>query len=144
MVVIFTKQLHLTQILKPSLYGTDWNLTFEGYKFRDDWNGEDGASSFVDYKTGDLIRHGGSLYIAIQDSTNLQPDAWPAYWEKVIDGRSWRDTWEDNTGVLFRENIVNWQGTLYQCIASSQICTESASRPDSRCRTARSKLLESI
>ena len=30
--------------LQPSLYGSDWNLTFEGYKFRDDWNGEDGAS----------------------------------------------------------------------------------------------------
>ena len=114
--------------LKPSLYGTDWNLTFEGYKFRDDWNGEDGASSFVDYRTGDFVRHGGSLYIAIQDNTNLQPDAWPAYWEKVIDGRSWRDTWEDNI-EYFPGEIVNWQGTSYQCIAYHR-STESDSRPD--------------
>ena len=114
--------------LKPSLYGTDWNLTFEGYKFRDDWNGEDGASSFVDYKTGDFVRHGGSLYIAIQDNTNLQPDAWPAYWEEVISGRSWRDTWEDNL-EYFPGEMVNWQGSAYQCIAYHR-STESDSRPD--------------
>ena len=114
--------------LKPSLYGTDWNLTFEGYKFRDDWNGEDGASSFVDYKTGDFVRHGGNLYIAIQDNTNLQPDAWPAYWEEVTSGRSWRDTWEDNL-EYFPGDHVNWQGSLYQCISYHR-STESDSRPD--------------
>ena len=114
--------------LKPSQYGSDWNLTFEGYKFRDDWNGEDGASSFIDYRTGDLVRHGGNLYIAIQDNTNLQPDAWPAYWEEVISGRRWKDTWEDNQ-EYFPGDHVNWQGSLYQCIAYHR-STESASRPD--------------
>lgn len=114
--------------LKPSLYGTDWNVTFEGYKFRDGWNGEDGASSFVDYKTGDFVRHGGNLYIAIQDNTNLQPDAWPAYWEEIISGRSWRDTWEDNQ-EYFPGDLVNWQGSTYQAIAYHR-STESASRPD--------------
>jgi len=122
------KAITFNTALKPSLYGTDWNLTFEGYKFRDDWNGEDGASSFVDYRTGDFVRHGGNLYIAVQDNTNLQPDAWPAYWEEIVSGRSWRDTWEDNQ-EYFPGDHVNWQGSLYQCISYHR-STESASRPD--------------
>ncbi|MBG11465.1 MAG: hypothetical protein CMD92_09945 [Gammaproteobacteria bacterium] len=114
--------------LKPSQYGTDWNVTFEGYKFRGDWNGEDGASSFIDYKTGDLVRLSGNLYIAIQDSTNLQPDAWPAYWELVIDGRQWRDYWEDNI-EYFKGDMVNWEGSSYTCLQYHR-SSESASRPD--------------
>ena len=66
---------------EPSLYGSDWNLTFEGYKFRGDWNNAGSADSAdVNYKTGDIVRLTGNLYIAIQDSTNLQPDQWPTYW----------------------------------------------------------------
>ena len=122
------KAVTFNTALNPSLYATDWNVTFEGYKFRDDWNGEDGASSFVDYKTGDLIRYSGNLYIAIQDNTNLQPDAWPAYWELVIDGRQWRDYWEDNI-EYFKGDMVNWEGSTYTCLAYHR-STESASRPD--------------
>jgi len=114
--------------LKPSQYGTDWNVSFEGYKFRGDWNGEGGDSSFVDYKTGDLVRLSGNLYMAIQDSTNLQPDAWPAYWELVIDGRQWRDYWEDNI-EYFKGDIVNWEGSSYTCLQYHR-SSESASRPD--------------
>ena len=114
--------------LAPSTYTTDWNLTFEGYKFRQDWNAEDGDSSFVNYKTGDMVRHSGSLYIAIQDSTNLQPDAWPAYWEQIIDGRQYRNFWEDNV-EYFPGDIVTWQGTAYLALTYHR-STESASRPD--------------
>ena len=116
--------------LKPSQYGSDWNVTFEGYKFRNDWNnaGSADSSTIIDYKTGDFVRLSGSLYIAIQDSTNLQPDQWPTYWEKVIDGRQFRDSWQDDT-EYFAGDIATWQGTAYRCIAYHR-STESASRPD--------------
>ena len=116
--------------LAPSLYTTDWNLTFEGYKFRYDWNNPGAAddSAVTDYKTGDVVRLSGSLYIAIQDSTNLQPDLYPTHWEKIIDGRQFRDTWEDNT-EYFQGDIVTWQGTSYVCLTYHR-STESASRPD--------------
>ena len=116
--------------LEPSQYGTDWNLTFEGYKFRYDWNnpGEQDDSAVTDYRTGDIVRHSGSLYIAIQDSTNLQPDMYSDYWEELVDGRQFRDTWEDNQ-EYFKGDIVTWQGTSYVCLTYHR-STESASRPD--------------
>ncbi len=122
------KSLSFNVALPPSQNSLDWNLTFEGYKFRDDWNGEDGTSSFLDYRTGDLVRHSGSLYIAIQDNTNLQPDQYPSYWEKVIDGRQFKNTWEDDQ-EYFEGDIVTWQGTSYVCLTYHR-STESASRPD--------------
>tara|TARA_B100001057_G_scaffold434012_1_gene463312 strand:- start:297 stop:5897 length:5601 start_codon:yes stop_codon:yes gene_type:complete len=114
---------------KPSQYTSDWNLTFEGYRFRDDWNNVGTADSAdVNYNTGDLVRLSGSLYIAIQDSTNLQPDQWPTYWEKVIDGRQFRNSWTDNT-EYFMGDIVTWQGTAYVALKYHR-STASASRPD--------------
>ena len=88
--------------LKPSQYTTDWNVTFEGYKFRGDWNnlGSEDSASNIDYKTGDFVRLSGSLYIAIQDSTNLQPGEWSIHWEKVIDGRQFRDSIRRNRVLL--------------------------------------------
>ena len=110
--------------------GTDWNLTFEGYNFRYDWNnpGAGDGSTITPYKTGDVVRLSGSLYICIQDNTDLQPDNWPAYWEKIIDGRQYRNTWEDNI-EYYEGDIVVWQGTSYVCTAN-HYSSESASRPD--------------
>ena len=113
----------------PSQYTGDWNLTFEGYKFRGDWNlagSEDSAD--INYLTGDIVRLTGTLYIAIQDSTNLQPDQWPTYWEKLVDGRNFRNFWEDNT-EYYQGDIVTWAGTAYVSLKYHR-STESASRPD--------------
>tara|TARA_B000000609_G_scaffold148265_1_gene131808 strand:- start:360 stop:5939 length:5580 start_codon:yes stop_codon:yes gene_type:complete len=113
----------------PSQYGSDWNLTFEGYKFRGDWNNAGSADSAdVNYKTGDIVRLTGNLYIAIQDSTNLQPDQWPTYWEHLVDGRAFRNFWEDNT-EYYKGDIVTWAGTAYIALTYHR-STESASRPD--------------
>ena len=124
------KALTFNTSLEPSLNPTDWNLTFEGYKFRYNWNnpGASDQSTITDYKTGDVVRLSGSLYIAIQDNTNLQPDLYPAYWEKISEGRQFRDTWEDDT-EYFQGDIVTWQGTAYTCLTYHR-STESASRPD--------------
>lgn len=124
------KALTFNTNLKPSQYTTDWNLTFEGYRFRYDWN-NDGAgddSAVVDYYTGDIVRHSGNLYIAIQDSTNLQPDLYSDYWEQIVDGRQFKNTWEDDV-EYFKGDIVTWQGTSYVCLTYHR-STESASRPD--------------
>ena len=114
----------------PSISPLDWNLTFEGYKFRYDWNnpGFVDDSSVVNYYTGDVVRLSGSLYIAIQDNTNLQPDLYPDYWEKISEGRQFKDTWEDDQ-EYFQGDIVTWQGTSYVCLQYHR-STESASRPD--------------
>jgi len=115
---------------KPAQYPTDWNVTFEGYNFRNEWNdaGSETSSTIIEYRTGDIVRLTGNLYIAIQDSTNLQPDQWPTYWEHLVDGRQFRDTWEDNQ-EYYKGDIVTWAGTSYTCLKYHR-STESASRPD--------------
>ena len=124
------KSLTFNTAATPSTSPVDWNLTFEGYKFRYDWNnpGAGDESTVTDYRTGDVVRLSGSLYIAIQDSTNLQPDLYPDYWEKISEGRQFRNSWEDDT-EYFQGDIVTWQGTAYLCLTYHR-STESSSRPD--------------
>ena len=112
----------------PGINPTDWSLTFEGYNMKEDWNMIGADSGFVDYKTGDVVRHGGGLYVAIKDNSNLQPDQNSASWELIMDGRKFRNTWEDDT-EYFRNDIVTWQGTSYLALQYHR-STESASRPD--------------
>ena len=76
MVVIFTKQLHLIQIYNPSLYGSDWNLRSKAINLE-----MIGTAKMVLVRPRlslhrRSVRHGGNLYIAIQDNTTHNPDAW--------------------------------------------------------------------
>ena len=52
-------------------YGDDstdaWELVIEAYEVTGAWN------SAADYKVGNVVRHGGDLYVAIIDSTNENP-----------------------------------------------------------------------
>ena len=112
----------------PSTNGDDWDISFTGYRFMQDWNALGGDSSFVDYKTGDVVRFSGNLYISIADNTNVQPGTDEDIWEKLIDGRQFRNFWEDNV-EYFEGDMVTWQGTLYRCINYHR-SIESDSRPD--------------
>jgi len=112
----------------PSTNTDDWDVNFTGYRFMQDWNALGGDSSFVDYLTGDVVRFSGNLYIAIVDNTNVQPGTDDDIWEKLIDGRQFRNFWEDNV-EYFEGDMVTWQGTLYRCINYHR-SIESDSRPD--------------
>ena len=45
---------------------------------------------------------------------------YPTYWEKLVDGRQFRDTWEDNV-EYYQGDIVTWQGTSYVCLTYRSI-----------------------
>ena len=47
----------------------DWELLITGYKMQGEW------SATVDYKTGDVVRNKGFVYIAVKDSLTQEPDA---------------------------------------------------------------------
>ena len=112
----------------PSTNTDDWDISFTGYRFLQDWNFLGGDSSFESYKTGDVVRFSGSLYIAIADNTNVQPGTDDDIWEKLIDGRQFRNYWEDDV-EYYEGDLVTWQGTLYRCINYHR-SLESDSRPD--------------
>jgi hypothetical protein len=113
----------------PSTNPSDWDLNIIAYNFRNEWNNEAGDVEIVaDYKTGDVVRFSGNLYAAKVDNTGAQPDVSPDEWEILVDGRQFRNIWEDNT-EYHPGDIVTWQGTSYVCL-TNHLSTESDSRPD--------------
>jgi len=86
-----------------------WELLSKGVNFRGLW------SSTSTYKTGDVVRRGGNLYVAISDTTD---DASTldylddSNWEQIGFGQNWRSAW--SAGVEYSVNdIVNFQGSVY-------------------------------
>ena len=111
----------------PSINGLlqdtgDWELLKQGYKHLGDW------LSATTYKTGDVIRDQGYLYIAIADSTNVKPDTDTNKWQILVTGRKWKNNWQDNTEYHLGD-VVTYAGTTYICI-SRHLGTESDNRPD--------------
>ena len=100
----------------------DWELLVAGYKHSGDW------AAVTAYKTGDVIRDQGYLYIAIGDSTNIKPDTDTAKWQILVTGRKWKNTWIDDTEYHLGD-VVTYAGTTYICI-SRHLGTESDNRPD--------------
>ena len=113
---------------EPSQNTDDWDVTFTGYRFQQTWNQLGGDSSVPTYLTGDVVRFGGDLYIALVDNTNVQPGTDANTWELLIDGRDFRDSWEDNV-EYYKGDIVTWRGTSYVCLTYHR-SSASASRPD--------------
>ena len=99
-----------------------WELLVAGYRHLGDW------SSVTSYKTGDVIRDQGYLYIAIGDSTNVKPNTDTAKWQVLITGRKWKKEWVDNTEYHLGD-VVTYAGVAYICI-DDHLGTESDNRPD--------------
>lgn len=100
----------------------DWELVTTGYNHLGEWN------NTISYKTGDVIRHGGNLYVAIDDSTDIDPNLSIAAWTLLVPGVKWRAEWQDNT-TYFLGDVVTVKGSSYVCI-QRHTSTESDSRPD--------------
>jgi hypothetical protein len=99
----------------------NWELLKEGYRHRGEWD------SSTPYKTGDVIRNTGYLYVATADSTNVQPDLLTS-WKKLVTGSHWKNTW-DASGVNYNlGDVVTDTGITYNCV-QRHISTTSLSRP---------------
>ena len=100
----------------------DWELLKQGYRHLGNW-----ASATL-YKTGDVIRDQGYLYIAIADSTAVKPASDAAKWQVLVTGRKWKDYWVDNTEYHLGD-VITYAGVAYICILG-HLGTESENRPD--------------
>jgi hypothetical protein len=97
--------------VSPSEDATNWNILSKAVNFVGTWNAE------VDYKTGDVVRRGGNLYIATADTTHdgssldyldIQN------WDLVTSAQSWSNTWvEGNTYSV--NDVVIYLGNTYTC-----------------------------
>jgi len=91
-----------------------WIPLSKGFNFRGEWSEDTG------YKTGDLVRRGGNLYVALinidnTDSTLDYLDT--SNWKLVTPGQNWRKEW--NTDVLYAPNdLVVFEGSLWACIVA--------------------------
>ena len=100
----------------------NWELVTTGYRHRSEW------SEFTEYATGDIVRHGGYLYVAIDDSLDSNPNISPEKWTTIIPGYKFRSEWQDDTDYYLND-VVTFKGTSYICI-NFHNSTESDSRPD--------------
>ena len=101
-----------------SLYGqpapnTTWSLIEKGIRLAGD------HTIGQSYKTGDVVRRGGYLYVALLDTTVTSDGSSLDYlddsnWEIVIPGQSWRNAWLVGNQYAIGD-IVLYRGTAYSC-----------------------------
>ena len=99
-----------------------WEIVTRGYKHLGNW------TLGTEYKTGDVVRHNGYLYVNITDTNAADPDSDPNIWKVLTEGQEYRNTWV-NTVEYRLGDVVAWQGTSYICIQRHDSNTAN-SRPD--------------
>jgi hypothetical protein len=89
----------------------DWQIAAKGINFRGDW------SSTASYKTGDVVRRGGNVYVALLDTTidgSTLDYLDSSNWELLISGQRWKNFWQEDQryGV---NDVVIYLGNTYVC-----------------------------
>ena len=100
----------------------DWELLKQGYRFIGDWQ------VLTDYRTGNVVRYDGYLYIAIADNIDVRPYSDNTKWQLLVTGTSWKAEWVDATEYSLGD-VVTYAGTAYICVAP-HAGVESDNRPD--------------
>ena len=92
----------------PSTSTANWTLLVKNYNIRNEW------SAVSAYKTGDLVRRGGYLYVAVADSTNQNTLNNTDFWEIVIPSMKWLNRWTISTPYTIGD-VVAYYSTSYIC-----------------------------
>jgi hypothetical protein len=109
-----------------SIYQSDdqvyWQILSKSYNFRGEW--------FADqsYRTGDVVRRGGILYVALLDNTAQDGSSLDyldtSNWEILTVSQNWRNFWA--AGSTYRLNdIVLFEGNTYICTVEHDSDTEN-------------------
>ena len=87
----------------------DWELLIASYKFVGDW------SIDSDYKTGDVVRNNGYVYVARTDhAAGVYPTS-SVNWQVLITGNQYIGDW-DVTRLYFPGDIAVYAGTSYSAL----------------------------
>lgn len=90
----------------------DWSLLSKGNSFLGNWNAS------TNYKTGQVVRRGGNLYVALID-TEISADGSTldyldqSNWEILLEGQNFRGNWESGTEYNYND-IVIFKGSTYK------------------------------
>ena len=87
-----------------------WSILSKGNNWRGAW------SSAASYKTGDVVRRGGNLYVALLD--NVEDGSTLDYldasnWELILEGQNYAGTWTSAT-TYFINDVVVYKGSTYK------------------------------
>lgn len=77
-----------------------------GFTWRGVW------SDSTEYVENDLVHYQGSVYLAIETSTNQVPNESPSYWSLFAAGLTYRGSW-DNATEYYINDIVEHDGSSY-------------------------------
>jgi hypothetical protein len=90
----------------------DWEVVLTSYSIKGDWEID------AEYRTGDVVRHNGILYVARTDHSAGDDPNITAGWQVVIEGDQYIGDW--NTTQLYHLNdIAMFKGTAYRATAHS-------------------------
>ena len=125
-----------------------WELQVVGYTFKGEWQATYIVNNAVEpfpYKTGDVVRAGGDLYIAVKDNANVDPSTRSVYdegsdspfpWQLLVEGYAFKGPWAETdlnniTGesTYFPGDVVTVAGTLYKCILKHEANSSDAKPP---------------
>ena len=105
--------------LSSADFDTDWDAGNKWQLFVDgiEWKTSVWTASTL-YKEGDLVRHGGRVYICINGNTStssFETDFNATEWQLFADGTQWKGTW--GTSTLYKVgDVVSYGGKTYQCV----------------------------
>jgi hypothetical protein len=88
----------------PSTATAYWSVFTTGFNYQGDYLGA------TAYKIGDVVRHGGYTYLAVQDTTgNAPPDG--ANWSLLNSGLKWKNIGVDFTNIASSNIIATGSGS---------------------------------
>jgi hypothetical protein len=87
----------------PSTATTYWSVFTTGFKFQGDY------LNVTDYKIGDVVRHGGYTYLAVQDTSGNTPPSGP-HWTQLNSGLKWKNISVAYTNVASSNLVATGSG----------------------------------
>ena len=99
----------------------DWVVLSKGINFRGIW------SSDNTYKTGDVVRRGGNLYVAILDtvSDGSSLDYLDnSNWELLFESQNFRGFWSNGNSYAVND-VITYLGNTYKCNLEHTASTEN-------------------
>lgn len=83
-----------------------WGLMVEGVNFVGEWD------SATQYFVGDTVAYGSTVYVALVDNTDTQPDTNPATWSQFVEAVQFEGVY--NSGTTYQPNdIVTYGPSAY-------------------------------
>lgn len=99
---------------QENIPSNDWILVARNSFYAGDWSVD------TEYKTGEIVSRGGSLYLALRDiGANTQDGSSADYlddstWELLVPGKQWKQSWRINRTYSLGD-VVYYKGDAYSC-----------------------------